>query len=250
MSKKPRAEKRPTFKQPREDHNTPWERAPKNREAKPLKPLNPNQGIYLDSIEINDLTFGLGPAGVGKTYLAAAWAAEQIRDKKFERLIITRPAVEAGESIGFLPGEMMEKFDPYFAPVRDVLQGRLGGSHVDAMLKGERIIVKPLAFMRGCSFKDAIVILDEAQNTTTSQMKMFLTRLGKGSKMIVNGDIKQTDLSGPNGLADATERLDGLARVGIITFTRDDIVRHGLVREIVDRYELSDGARLAGKLLR
>jgi phosphate starvation-inducible PhoH-like protein len=245
MSKKSRR----NDKTKNDDHATPWQGAPKNRGAEPLKALNENQRLYLQSIKTNDLTFGLGPAGVGKSYVAAGWAAEQIRDKKFERLIVTRPAVEAGESIGFLPGEMMEKFDPYFAPIRDVLQERLGGSHVDGMLKAERIVVKPLAFMRGCSFKDAIVILDEAQNTTPAQMKMFLTRLGQGSKLIVNGDIKQTDLHGDNGLEDAVSRLDGLDRVGVITFTRDDIVRHGLVREIVDRYEL-DGARLAGKLPR
>lgn len=216
------------------------ERTTRAHLIKPLQPLNPRQSEYLQSITNNDITFGLGPAGTGKTYVATAWAAEAIKAREYSTLVITRPAVEAGESIGFLPGQMSEKFDPYFAPVREVLFERLGKSNVEAMIRSERIVIMPLAFMRGSSFKNSIVILDEAQNTSPKQMKMFLTRLGQDSKMIINGDIKQSDISGPNGLADATHKLHRLPGVSFVEFSRDDIVRHGLIRKIIDRYEKDD----------
>lgn len=204
----------------------------------PLTPMTEAQGRYLNSIKVNDVTFGLGPAGTGKTYVATAWAADQIRENKNLNLIVTRPAVEAGEeSIGFLPGDINEKFAPYFAPVLAILNERLGESHVEGMIHSGRIQVAPLGFLRGATFKDSIVLFDEAQNTTPKLMKMFLTRLGRGSKLIIDGDLKQSDIQGKNGLYDAVKRLDGIKGIGQITFTRDDIVRHGLVREIIDRYE-------------
>lgn len=210
----------------------------RTKKVAPLEPKTENQKRYLNSIRVNDVTFGLGPAGTGKTFVATAWAAEQIRENRDMRLIVTRPAVEAGEEgLGFLPGDMGEKFDPYFRPVKAILEERLSPGHVEGMIASGKIEVAPLGFLRGWTFKNAIVILDEAQNTTPALMKMFLTRLGEGSKLIVNGDIKQSDIKGPNGLWDAKKRLDGLSGVGQITFTRDDIVRHGLVREIIDRYE-------------
>lgn len=222
------------------DQRTP----PIQASKKPLAPQTDNQARYLNSIKTNDVTLGLGPAGTGKTYVATAWAADQIATRQYGKLIITRPAIEAGEdSIGFLPGDMGEKMAPYMRPIFDVLNERIGSSHVEGMVASGRIEIAPLGFLRGWTFKDAIVILDEAQNTTPQMMKMFLTRLGEGSKLIVNGDIRQTDIKGMNGLYDAKKRLDGLTGVGQITFTRDDIVRHGLVREIIDRYECGDDER-------
>lgn len=204
----------------------------------PLEPQTENQGRYLASIKSNDITLGLGPAGTGKTFVATAWAAEQLLEDRKKKLIITRPAVEAdGEGLGFLPGDMGEKFDPYFRPVKNILVQRLGEGQVEGMLDSGRIEVAPIGFLRGWTFENCIVILDEAQNTTPSIMKMFLTRIGKNCTMIVNGDIRQSDIKGPNGLWDAKNKLDGLKGIGQITFTRDDIVRHGLVREIIDRYE-------------
>ena len=209
----------------------------------PLEPQTENQARYLNSIQTNDITLGLGPAGTGKTYVATAWAAEQLLDDPDVKLIITRPVVEAGgEEMGFMPGDMQEKFDPYFRPVKDILEKRLGSGQVEGMMAAGRIEVAPLGFLRGWTFENAIVILDEAQNTTPALMKMFLTRIGKGSTMIINGDIKQSDITGPNGLADAKQKLSGIKGVGVTNFTRDDIVRHGLVREIIDRYELAKEA--------
>lgn len=213
------------------------ETRPLKRETKPLRPMNENQHLYIGSINTQTITFGLGPAGTGKTYIATRRAAELLRDGEIERLIVTRPAVEAGESIGFLPGEMEEKFDPYFAPVRQVLEEVLGKGHVEGLMKAERIIAQPLGFLRGHTFKDAFVILDEAQNTTPKQMKLFLTRIGEGTRVVVNGDKRQCDIPGPSGLVDAVKRLDRIKGVSTITFTRDDIVRSGIVRAIVDAYE-------------
>ena len=206
----------------------------------PVKPKNENQKLYLNSIQHNALTFALGPAGTGKTYIAAAHAADLLRDKKIEKFIITRPAVEAGESLGFLPGELDEKFEPYFAPVRDILAERLGTGHLEALIRNKRIDVKPLAYMRGSTFKDAFVLLDEAQNTTPAQMKLFLTRIGERARVSVNGDLKQTDIRGNNGLHDAIQRCSNLDSVGTIRFDRDDIVRSGLAQAIVEAYETED----------
>jgi phosphate starvation-inducible PhoH-like protein len=216
-------------------------RREERRDHAPLTPKTENQGRYLNSIKTNDVTFGLGPAGTGKTFVATVWAADQIREKKWDKLIVTRPACEAGdESIGFLPGDISEKFAPYFAPVLAILNERLGASTVEGMIHSGRIEVAPLGFLRGSTFKNSIVLLDEAQNTTPKIMKMFLTRLGQGSKLIIDGDLKQSDISGVNGLWDATKRLDGVKGIGQITFSRDDIVRHGLVRDIIDRYECEE----------
>lgn len=207
----------------------------------PLTPQTENQKRYLSSIRTNDITFGLGPAGTGKTYVAVAYAADWLKEATENRLIVTRPAVEAGdEAIGFLPGDMGEKFDPFMRPVLDVLNERLGASYVEALRRAQRIEFAPLGYMRGASFQNVIAILDEAQNTSPSVMKMFLTRIGKQSKLIVNGDLKQSDIKGTNGLWDATRRLRDIKGIGQTTFTRDDIVRHGLVRDIIDRYEDGD----------
>jgi phosphate starvation-inducible PhoH-like protein len=207
--------------------------------SKPLEAKNDAQAAYINSIKVNQLTFGMGPAGTGKSYVAAVMAADMLKEDNRKRLIITRPAVEAGESLGFLPGEMDEKFDPYFAPIRQVLEERLGTGHLEAFLQNGRIQALPLAYMRGHTFKDCIVILDEAQNTTPVQMKLFLTRIGEYSKIIVNGDLQQTDIRGKNGLKDALSRVRNLKSVGIAEFTRKDIVRSGLVQEIVEAYEVS-----------
>lgn len=232
----------------RDDH-MPFEHSgPSTGSKAPLRAKTDNQARYLNSMEVNDITFGLGPAGTGKSYVAVAHAADLIRNKVVEKIILTRPAIEAGESIGYLPGEAEEKFDPYFAPVKQILIERLGAGHVEGMMAAGRIVAMPLGFIRGHTFKDAFVILDEAQNTTPLQMKMFLTRIGEGAKMVINGDTKQKDISGFSGLRDAVKRLDGLKGVGVITFTRDDIVRHGLVREIVERYECDDEDDGAGRL--
>lgn len=197
-----------------------------------------NQGQYISSMTCNTVTFGIGPAGTGKTYCAAAYAAELLEDRQIEKIYITRPAVESGESLGFLPGELEDKFDPYLEPFLDVLNEKLGKSHVKALMKAGRIVASPLAYMRGKTFKDSIVILDEAQNTTPTQMKMFLTRFGDGARVIVNGDIKQCDLKGiQSGLQDAVERLGSIKGIGVVEFDKDDIVRHGLIRHIIDRYE-------------
>lgn len=210
----------------------------KHRGSKePIKPKTDNQAAYLNSIQHNNLTFALGPAGTGKTYIAAAHAADLLREKKIEKFIITRPAVEAGESLGFLPGEMEEKFEPYFAPVRDILAERLGSGHLEALLRNKRIEVKPLAFMRGSTFKNAFVLLDEAQNTTPAQMKLFLSRIGEHAKLSVNGDLKQMDIRGKSGLYDAVQRCSHINQVGVIRFDRSDIVRSGIAQAIVEAYE-------------
>lgn len=193
------------------------------------------QGHYLISIQQNDITFGLGPAGVGKTWLSAAWAAQELEAKRIERIVITRPAKEAGEEFGFLPGELHEKYEPYLAPLRDVFEERLGKSTYEYLVQHGRIAAIPLAFMRGITLKNAVVLLDEAQNVTPVQMRMFLTRIGQGTKMIVDGDPDQKDIEGQSGLTYATSRLRGLAGVGIVEFDRSDIVRHGLVQDILER---------------
>lgn len=219
----------------------PPQRRPVTRAA-PLKAQNGAQGQYIASIHSNTITFGLGPAGVGKTYIAARLAAEALERGDTRRIIVTRPAVEAGESLGFLPGELDEKYAPWLRPVYDVLVEGLGSGHVDYMLKNGDIEALPLAYMRGNTFKDAWVILDEAQNTTPAQMYLFLSRIGEGAKVIVNGDLLQKDIPGPSGLADAISKLKGLVGVSVCQFDADDIVRSGIVREIVRRYETSTRA--------
>lgn len=202
----------------------------------PLQAQTEAQGHYILSIQSNIITFGIGPAGTGKTYIAATMAADALLNGDVSKIVVTRPACEAGESLGHLPGEISEKFEPYFAPVRAVLDRRLGKSHVESLLRSKRIEVMPLAYMRGATFDDSFVILDEAQNTTPGQMKLFLTRIGEYSKVVVDGDIDQTDLKGENGLSDAMRRMTGVKGVGRVDFTTDDIVRSGIAREVVLAY--------------
>lgn len=209
------------------------------RATNPLSAKNKSQQSYINAINTHALTFGIGPAGTGKSYCAGALAAQALESGRIERIILTRPAVESGESLGFLPGDMDEKFSVYIDAFRDILNERLGAGTVDYCLRHGRIVAAPLAFMRGKTFNSkTFVILDEAQNTSPAQMKMFLTRIGEDCKVVINGDIAQSDIRGPNGLADAVERLAGLPNVFIHEFLREDIVRSGLVKDIIDRYEL------------
>lgn len=198
----------------------------------------PAQQRYITAIRNHCLTFGIGPAGTGKSYCAASLAAEALESGQIERIILTRPAVEAGEQLGFLPGAVNEKFAVYIEAFRDILNERLGAGTVDYCIRHGRIVAAPLAFMRGKTFSSKnFVILDEAQNTSIAQMKMFLTRIGENCKVVVNGDVKQSDIRGANGLADAVARLANLSSVYVHEFERGDIVRSGLVRDIIDCYE-------------
>lgn len=198
-----------------------------------------NQLAYLRALERFELVFALGPAGTGKTYLAVAMAVAFLKQHRVERLVLSRPAVEAGERLGFLPGDMKEKVDPYLRPLYDALRDMLPEGKVQMRIESGQVEIAPLAFMRGRTLSNAFVILDEAQNTTPAQMKMFLTRLGEGSRMVITGDPTQTDLpaAAGSGLADAVDRLAGLPGIGIVRFDRSDIVRHPLVTQIIEAYE-------------
>lgn len=208
------------------------------RAHNPLEAKTRAQKKYICAIKSHCLTFGIGPAGTGKSYCATAMAAEALANGRIQRIILTRPAVEAGEQLGHLPGDLDEKFSVYIDPFRDILNERLGKGAVEYNLRHGRIVAAPLAFMRGKTFgHDTFVILDEAQNTSVAQMKMFLTRIGEGSKVVVNGDIRQSDIRGENGLADAIERVRGLHGVCIHEFCLEDSIRSGLVRALLDRYE-------------
>lgn len=207
------------------------------RVVEPLQPKNESQKRYINAIKSFTLTFGLGPAGTGKTYICGALAAQALNEGHADRIVITRPAVEAGEELGFLPGEADEKYMPYLTPFLDVLHERLGKSKVDYLLKVGKIEPAPFAYMRGRTFKNCIVILDEAQNATPSQMKLFLTRIGEGCKVIVNGDEAQKDIPGLSGLTDAIKRISFIPSVKVVRFDSSDIVRSGLVQEIVEAYE-------------
>src|ERR1700728_2888124 len=204
-----------------------------------VQPRSPNQRKYVESIETNDMVFGIGPAGTGKTYLAVAMAVSALLAKKVSRIILVRPAVEAGERLGFLPGSLQEKVDPYLRPLYDALYDLLGQEKVDKMLETNVIEVAPLAFMRGRTLSDAFIIMDEAQNTTMEQMKMFLTRLGNGSKAVITGDITQIDLPNPrkSGLVDAINVLEGVEGIKFCHFEDGDVVRHALVQRIVRAYD-------------
>ena len=202
-----------------------------------LKPLTDSQRRYDAAINTHRVIFGTGPAGTGKTWWAAARAAEELENHRIERIIVTRPAIEAGEELGFLPGELHEKYEPYFRPVRDALEERLGSGCVEYHLKAGTIEARPLAYLRGSTLKDAWVLLDEAQNTTPAQMKMFLTRIGENARFIVNGDLRQKDIEGPSGQADAVMRLKGLKNVAFVEFDPDDIVRDPMCHAIACRYE-------------
>jgi len=209
---------------------------------RPITPKGLAQHRYVQLIERNDLVFGIGPAGTGKTYLAMAMAVRALLDKRVKRIVLTRPAVEAGEKLGFLPGDLMEKVNPYLRPLYDALHDMLEADRVQQLLQQGVIEVAPLAFMRGRTLGRAFVILDEAQNTTKNQMKMFLTRLGFDAKAVVAGDVTQVDLpSGEqSGLLDATQRLQGIEGIAIAEFSKQDVVRHPLVQRIVEAYESTD----------
>ncbi len=206
---------------------------------KVLAPKTVTQRRYLEAIERNDLVFGIGPAGTGKTYLAVAMAIQALIGKRVSRIILTRPAVEAGEKLGFLPGSLQEKIDPYLRPLYDALYDMLESEKVEKLLERASIEVAPLAFMRGRTLNDSFIILDEAQNTTAEQMKMVLTRQGFNSKMVVTGDVTQIDLpSGRrSGLLDAVEILKGVEGISFVQFDERDVVRHSLVQRIVRAYE-------------
>jgi phosphate starvation-inducible PhoH-like protein len=211
----------------------------RNFGKKVLAPKTVNQRRYLEAIERNDLVFGVGPAGTGKTYLAVAMAISALIGKKVSRIILTRPAVEAGERLGFLPGTLQEKVDPYLRPLYDALHDMLESEKVEKLLERNTIEIAPIAFMRGRTLNDSFIILDEAQNSTPEQMKMVLTRQGFNSKMVVNGDITQIDLpSGKrSGLLDVIEVLRGVEGISFIHFDERDVVRHSLVQRIVKAYE-------------
>ena len=204
-----------------------------------VQPRSINQRKYVEAIEQNDMTFGVGPAGTGKTYLAVAMAVAAINSKKVSRIVLVRPAVEAGERLGFLPGSLQEKVDPYLRPLYDALYDLLEPEKVDKMLEKNIIEVAPLAFMRGRTLNDAFIIMDEAQNTTIEQMKMFLTRMGNNSKAVITGDITQIDLPNPrrSGLLDAINILDGVEGIAFCHFEEVDVVRHALVQRIVRAYD-------------
>jgi phosphate starvation-inducible PhoH-like protein len=209
-----------------------------------IAPRSAAQAAYVKAMREHELVFGLGPAGTGKTYLAVAAAIDLLMGGKVERIILSRPAVEAGERLGFLPGDLREKVDPYLRPIFDALNDMLPADQLQKRLASGEIEVAPIAFMRGRTLAHAFVILDEAQNTTPVQMKMFLTRLGEGSRMVVTGDPTQVDLptGARSGLADALEALRGVDDVGIVRFTEKDVVRHPLVACIVGAYEARDRA--------
>ncbi len=204
-----------------------------------VQPRSVNQRRYIEAIEQNDMVFGVGPAGTGKTYLAVAMAVAAMNAKKISRIVLVRPAVEAGERLGFLPGSLQEKVDPYLRPLYDALYDLLEPERVDKMLEKNVIEVAPLAFMRGRTLNDAFIIMDEAQNTTVEQMKMFLTRLGNNSKAVITGDITQIDLPNPrrSGLVDAINVLDGVEGIEFCHFEEVDVVRHALVQRIVRAYD-------------
>ena len=207
--------------------------------GRPISPRNPNQARMVKSFAENDLTFALGPAGTGKTYIAIALAVAALKNRQCRRIILSRPAVEAGEKLGFLPGDMKDKIDPYLRPLYDALEDMIPQVKLKEYMETEAIQIAPLAFMRGRTLNDAIIILDEAQNTTKHQMKMFLTRLGHNAKMIVTGDTTQIDLPREvqSGLIQALRILRGVKGIGIIEYEKKDIVRHPLVQRIVDAYE-------------
>ncbi|MGM9987898.1 MAG: PhoH family protein [Bacillaceae bacterium] len=210
----------------------------RNTKGKSIRVKTLGQQQYIESIKRNDLVFGIGPAGTGKTYLAVVMAVQALKNNKVKRIILTRPAVEAGESLGFLPGDLKEKVDPYLRPLYDGLYDVLGQEQTQRMIERGTIEIAPLAYMRGRTLDDAFVILDEAQNTTSAQMKMFLTRLGFGSKMVVNGDPTQIDLpkSVESGLIVATTILKHTKGIGTVYLQQGDVVRHPLVQKIIAAY--------------
>jgi phosphate starvation-inducible PhoH-like protein len=221
----------------------------KDAKGAPIRVKNFGQRQYINKIKHNDITFGIGPAGTGKTYLAVVMAVAALKAGEVERIILTRPAVEAGESLGFLPGDLKEKVDPYLRPVYDALYAVLGKEHTDRLMDRGVIEIAPLAYMRGRTLDNAFAILDEAQNTTQAQMKMFLTRLGFGSKMIVQGDITQIDLprNAKSGLIQAQQLLKNVDHIAFTEFSAADVVRHPVVAAIIDAYAQTDAQTLKGE---
>ena len=219
----------------------------KDNSGKPIRVKTLGQKVYADSVKSHDVVFGIGPAGTGKTFLAVTLAVTALKRGQVKRIILTRPAVEAGESLGFLPGDLKEKVDPYLRPVYDALYQILGKEQTTRLMERDIIEIAPLAYMRGRTLDDAFVILDEAQNTTIMQMKMFLTRLGFNSKMIINGDTSQIDLPKKvkSGLIDATEKLKHIKQIDFVHFSASDVVRHPVVAEIINAYE-KDAERKQG----
>ena len=217
--------------------------------GKPIKPKTLGQKRYVDAIKKNTITLGIGPAGTGKTYLAVAAAVAAFRDKQVNRIILTRPAVEAGERLGFLPGDLQSKVDPYLRPLYDALFDMLGPDTYQKYLERGNIEVAPLAYMRGRTLDDSFIILDEAQNTSLEQMKMFLTRLGFGSKIVITGDITQIDLPADkvSGLREAMRVLKGVEDIAICRLGESDVVRHALVQRIIKAYEVDEDRKGGGK---
>ncbi|MDE5857976.1 MAG: PhoH family protein [Muribaculaceae bacterium] len=210
--------------------------------GKPITGRTPNQQLLVETFTKNDLTFALGPAGTGKTYIAIALAVRALKNREVRKIILSRPAVEAGEKLGFLPGDMKDKIDPYLQPLYDALEDMIPAVKLKEYMETKVIQIAPLAFMRGRTLNDAVIVLDEAQNTTTHQIKMFLTRLGMNAKMIITGDITQIDLprTTQSGLIHALRVLRGVPGIGHVEFSKKDIVRHALVQRIVEAYEKFD----------
>ena len=219
--------------------------------GRPIKGRSENQQLLIDSFNKNDMIFAVGPAGTGKTYLSIALAVKAMKEKNAKKIILSRPAVEAGEKLGFLPGDMKDKIDPYLHPLYDALEDMIPAAKLQDMMDKHIIQIAPLAFMRGRTLSDAVVILDEAQNTTPAQIRMFLTRMGWNTKMIITGDMTQIDLphEQKSGLKEALQLLSGIEGISVVEFNKKDIVRHKLVTRIVNAYEAYDKARQGEKEL-
>lgn len=230
-----RQTRRAPVQQPFEDGYT---KPPQKAVSEPLVALTERQADYADAIDESRITFGIGPAGTGKTYFAARLAAIALADGEIEKIYLTRPAVEAGESLGFLPGELEEKYEPYLRPFKDAFIDAFGQSHMDYLIRKKVIEPVPLGFLRGATIKNAWMLADEMQNATKSQMKMLLTRIGKDAKFIINGDPKQVDIAPyTSGLEDAVSRLRDRDQIKVIRFTREDVVRDDIVAEILEAYD-------------
>ncbi len=213
-----------------------------------IRPKTAGQRRYIEAIRENDIVFAIGPAGTGKTYLAVAMALNYLQQGKVKRIVLTRPAVEAGEQLGFLPGDLFQKVNPYLRPLYDAIYDMIPASELDKYMQTGRVEIAPLAFMRGRTLNNAFIILDEAQNTTHTQMKMFLTRMGFGSKVVVTGDITQIDLVGvTSGLTEVPRILSGILGIAIVYLDRTDVVRHPLVKAIIEAYERSEEERAEKK---